>query len=699
MFRLLAVILTLSSSFSISNAKPISAQAANAGADSAAAAAQGKLASEGTTTYDGIALAAIPAAPAAAAVMAGAISQAGWTIVVDSAQADPANPGTAAIDGSTTTFWHSQYNPTLVALPHTATIDMKTVSLVGSITYLPRQDGSPNGRIGQHIISLSPDGTTYTTVAIGTWVDDAGLKTTIFTPFSARYVRIQALSEAGNRGPWTSVAEFNVYTAAAAPPAPSGKGKWVMTVDYPLVPVSMAHEATSGQILVWSSYSPSTFGGSPGTTTYTATYDPATNLVTQAIITNTQHDMFCEGLSIDFNGKVVAAGGNTDAATSSFDPTTKAWTKLTPLNIPRGYQAQATTSNGKLFTIGASWSGGQGGKYGEIYDPAANTWTKLPACPVEPLLTADAQGVYRADNHAWLFGWKNGYVFQGGPSTAMNWYLTTGTGGQTGAGTRNGDQDSMCGNAVMYDAVAGKILTVGGSKDYQNSNATGNAHIITIGSPPATPTVQTIASMTYARAFANAVVLPDGKVFIAGGQVSAVPFSDATSQFVPEMFDPATGAFTQMAPASIPRNYHSVSLLLYDGTVGNGGGGLCGNCATNHYDMQIYNPPYLYTASGALAARPTINSISTTHAKVGTTFSITTGGACSAFSMIRMSSTTHTVNTDQRRIPLTPTTTAGTTYTFTIPADPGVALPGYYMVFAMAGGVPSVSKQIQVTLT
>ena len=254
----------------------------------------------------------------------------------------------------------------------------------------------------------------------------------------------------------------------------------------------------------------------------------------------------------------------------------------------------------------------------------------------------------------------------------------------------------MCGNAVMYDAVAGKILTVGGSPDYQNSNATGNAHIITLGKPPATPTVTTINSMAYARAFANSVVLPDGTVFIAGGQVSAVPFSDATSQYVPELFNPATNTFTQMAPASIPRNYHSTSLLLYDGTVGNGGSGLCGTCATNHFDMQVFYPAYLYTSSGALAARPAINSISSATVKVGTTFSITTSGACDSFSMIRMSSTTHTVNTDQRRIPLTPA--AGSTYTFTVPADPGVALPGYYMVFALAGGVPSVSKQIQVTL-
>lgn len=154
MLPLLAVILSLSSFTSLSSAKPISAEAANAGAASNSAASQGQLASEGSTTYDGVALAGIPAAPAAAAVMAAAISQTGWTITVDSANTATNNGGPLAIDGSSTTFWHSQYQPTLVNLPHTATIDMQTAYLVGSITYNPRQDGNPNGRIGQHVISL-----------------------------------------------------------------------------------------------------------------------------------------------------------------------------------------------------------------------------------------------------------------------------------------------------------------------------------------------------------------------------------------------------------------------------------------------------------------------------------------------------------------------------------------------------------------
>ena len=142
-------------------------------------------------------------------------------------------------------------------------------------------------------------------------------------------MRIQALSEAGNRGPWTSAAEFNIYTAAqAAPPdASAGQGVWLYTIDFPLVPVSAAVEYSSGNLLVWSSYNPSTFGGSNNAQTITATYTPGNQLVTSQLITNTGHDMFCEGLSVDFNGRLVATGGNTDAATSIFDPTSTSWSK------------------------------------------------------------------------------------------------------------------------------------------------------------------------------------------------------------------------------------------------------------------------------------------------------------------------------------------------------------------------------------
>ena len=142
---LLLLPLTLSS--------PISPEAANAGAaDARPASAVGKPSSEGVTTFDGVALANIQEKPSVQAATAGAISQTGWTCTADSSNAG--NPCTNALDGDSTTFWHTQYSPTVVNLPHQIVIDMKASYLVGSITYQPRQDGNSNGNIGQHVISL-----------------------------------------------------------------------------------------------------------------------------------------------------------------------------------------------------------------------------------------------------------------------------------------------------------------------------------------------------------------------------------------------------------------------------------------------------------------------------------------------------------------------------------------------------------------
>ncbi|KAG8529851.1 uncharacterized protein KY384_005332 [Bacidia gigantensis] len=659
---------------------PISPEAANAGAQPQVLAAQspeavGKPSSEGKTTFDGVALSSIKAAPAPEAVADAAIGRDGWTCDVDSAQAE--NPCTNVLDGDAGTIWHTQFNPTTDDLPHTITINMQAVHLVGSIIIQPRGDNG-NGNIGEHIISLSTNGADYQHVGYGTYIDNQNVKTTTITPQNAQYVRIQALTEAGGRGPWTSIAEVNIGDAAGGPPGPAGKGAWGPTVDFPLVPVSMANQV-NGDILAWSSYDPATFGNSNGVQTITASYSPGSQTVTSALITNTQHDMFCEGLSIDFNGRFLAAGGNTASAVSIFDG--GAWTKGNTLQIARGYQAQATLSNGYTFTIGASWSGGQGGKNGEVYD--GNAWRGLGGAPVAPMLTADAQ------EH---------YVFQAGPSVAMNWYGTDGDGSQAGAGDRTGDGDAMCGIAAMYDAPNGKILTAGGSPSYQDSDATSNAHIITLGDPDTNPGVQTIANMAFQRAFACSVILPTGQVFIVGGQVHAVPFSDDTSQLTPEIFDPADNSFTQVAPMASPRNYHSTAVLLADGTVLSGGGGLCGDCATNHFDAQVYRPPYLYDGGGGDAPRPAITAVSTNTVVVGGTFTCTTGGPVDGgFSLLRLSSTTHTVNTDQRRIPLTPSGNDGNTYTLTLPGDPGVCLAGYWFLFALDGGVPSTAQTIKIT--
>jgi galactose oxidase len=108
-------------------------------------------------------------------------------------------------------------------------------------------------------------------------------------------------------------------------------------------------------------------------------------------------------------------------------------------------------------------------------------------------------------------------------------------------------------------------------------------------------------------------------------------------------------------------------------------------------------PPYLLNADGTAATRPSITSAPAT-ASLGGTLAVNTAAPVMSFALVRSSSVTHTVNNDQRRVPLAIQATSGpAAYTLSIPSDPGVVLPGYYMLFALdARGVPSVSATVRI---
>ncbi|KAH8646426.1 galactose oxidase precursor [Ilyonectria robusta] len=633
------------------------------------------------------------------------IDRKNWAVTCSSQH--PGNECSKAIDGNTKSFWHTPWGKTNPRPPHAIMVDMKVVQNINGVSQLPRQDSNIHNWIGRHDVFLSTDGKNWgSPVATGTWWADNTEKFANFEPQPARYVRLIAISEAHDN-PWISIAELNVYAASSFNAPEPGLGRWGPTLDFPVVPVAGAVEPTSGRVVVWSAYRYDDFQHSTprGGLTLSSVWDPATGIITQRNITITHHDMFCPGISMDGDGQIVVTGGNDAKKTSLYDSPSDTWITGPEMNIARGYQSSATTSDGRVFTIGGSWSGPKGGKNGEIYDSKLKKWTLLPEALVKPMLTADKEGIYRADNHGWLFGWKKGTVFQAGPSTAMNWYYTSGTNGDVKpAGKRQAggkiDPDSMCGNAVMYDAVKGKILTFGGSPDYRYADSTANAHIITIGEPESTAQTALAGNGQglHPRIFHTSVVLPDGTVFITGGQRHSEPFADSTPQLEPELYLPTSNTFIKQQSNSIIRAYHSISLLLPDGRVFNGGGGLCGTCTTNHFDAQIFTPNYLYDNNGNLAPRPRISSTSTKTAKVGSTITITTSGPIKQASLIRYGTATHTVNTDQRRIALTLANAGTNRYSFKIPNDPGIALPGYWMLFVLnSAGVPSVATTIKVT--
>lgn len=115
-------------------------------------------------------------------------------------------------------------------------------------------------------------------------------------------------------------------------------------------------------------------------------------------------------------------------------------------------------------------------------------------------------------------------------------------------------------------------------------------------------------------------------------------------------------------------------------------------------DGQIFSPPYLFNADGSAAKRPVV-STPPPITKVGGKLTVTVDTVNVKLVLIRIGTVTHSVNSDQRRIPLTNVTVSGNSYTATLPADSGILIPGYYYLFAISStGVPSVAKTVQIIL-
>jgi len=552
-----------------------------------------------------------------------------------------------------------------------------------------------------------------------------------FEPRNARYVKLTVLDthEINNKDVgFVTVSDINIWTLPIQPTPPLG-GRWSETVDFPIVPVTAWLNPKSGRLVTVASYTFDNYDANNHRETVTAEWDPASGIVTEKIIGTIDHDVFCPGTSMDESGTVLFTGGSTSDRYTKYNPNNepdKVWENQTGKRIvqKRGYQGQTYLPDGRTFMIGGTWSGGGEDKNGEVYD--GKVWTslgdKIPASRIKmdpgqcDKKWEGKPGCVNTEwqqHHPWLYAWKKGYVFHAGPSKNMSWFsLTKGSERATHAGVRADDSDAVCGCAVMFDAVKGSILTAGGAPNYHwwvNANdknnpffrlpATKNVYSMTLGEPGEIVIPKKLASMNFARVFANAAILPNGEIFVVGGQLHGEPFHEDTWVATPEIYTPSTNKWRDATNHSIPRVYHSWATLLPDATVLVGGSGLKQeHDEANHYDAQIYQPFYLFTPDGKnFAKRPTILDNKISEYQLGTEIPIQTDVPVDLdASLIRYSAATHSLNNDLRRIPVKLVNTADRKYTVKVPTDDFVALPGYWMLFVLKDGVPSTAKTVRL---
>jgi hypothetical protein len=204
---------------------------------------------------------------------------------------------------------------------------------------------------------------------------------------------------------------------------------------------------------------------------------------------------------------------------------------------------------------------------------------------------------------------------------------------------------------------------------------------------------------TTGRRDCNSVILPDGKVLAIGGQ----GLNDDPNLSC-EMFDPADSSWTTMDDLAIRRGHHSFALLLPDGRVFVTGHENTGELQEKNYE--IYYPPYLFSGSNTWADRDTIEvapnpSSETVH--YGLPFEITMNSSAAAAAvdevvLMRPSAVTHATDFSQSRVLLSHAVVPEDPARLVVsgPKDSTYAPPGYYMLFAVGGGVPTEARWVKV---
>ncbi len=401
-------------------------------------------------------------------------------------------------------------------------------------------------------------------------------------------------------------------------------------------------------------------------------WDPVSNTFTATAASSFR--LFCAGHTTLADGRVFIAGGHIADFTGYphaviFDPATNGFTSLPDMNTGRWYPTATTLPNGDVLVVSGDINANTNvDTLPQVFQFSTKTWRNLTTAQLSQPLYPN------------MLVAPNGKVFNAGPSRQTRYLNTAGTGAWTNVAVLNFGGVRDYGPAVMYSP--GKVLDVGGSDP-----PTATAEVIDLNAT--TPAWKFTSSMHFPRRQHNAVILPDGKVFIVGGS-SAGGFDTSTSPVLPtEMWDPATGQFTVMASIAVYRGYHSTALLLADGRVLSAGGNVGGPNA------QLFSPPYLFAGT-----RPSIASAPTS-AGYGQTVFVGTPDAASVskVTLLKQASVTHTNSMSQGFQTLSFTMTS-TGLNVTMPANANLATPGYYMLFILNGaGVPSVGSIIQISAT
>ncbi|GLT98543.1 hypothetical protein SLE2022_160430 [Rubroshorea leprosula] len=224
-----------------------------------------------------------------------------------------------------------------------------------------------------------------------------------------------------------------------------------------------------------------------------------------------------------------------------------------------------------------------------------------------------------------------------------------------------------------------------------------------------------IEKMPSRRILGDAMILPTGDVLLLNGaKAGSAGWDDAREpNFTPVMYRKSTTErFRELNPSKIARLYHSTSALLPDGKI------MVAGSNTNNgyvYDalfptelrVEKFSPPYLDPVNSKWRVE-IVEEGTTTSMKYGNEVTVQVSTPLDELdkskiqvTMYAPAFTTHGISMNQRLVQLGVveiTNDVAGTYNIvaTGPPSGNIAPPGYYMLFVVHKGVPSVAVWVQI---
>ncbi|MBK6785111.1 MAG: DUF1929 domain-containing protein [Saprospiraceae bacterium] len=206
------------------------------------------------------------------------------------------------------------------------------------------------------------------------------------------------------------------------------------------------------------------------------------------------------------------------------------------------------------------------------------------------------------------------------------------------------------------------------------------------------------SSINPVRSRAKAIILPDKKILVAGGQKEDQNDVSPVNQWGymkrSDLYHPETDTWRNLADLNYFREYHAILTLVPDGRIiAVGGEGQPGNEPPQSI-IEAFKPPYLFRG-----VRPEISNLDKSNFSKGEELSFSVSKTDSITGLLLMANAvnTHFMNSSNNRFIELAFEQNNGKVTSLLPSDSLLLFDGFYMLFAMVDDIPSKAAIIQIS--